>query len=199
MGTDSPDLRVFTADGPKPNAPILPNAVLGILLFILAEAMLFAGMISGHVILKANAGGAWPPPGQPVLPAASTGFNTLLLILSGVALWYAGRRWKEDTSTARTPFLLATLLGAAFIALQGVEWTKLIAVGLTMTSSSYGSFFYLIVGTHALHALAALIFLVKMYVALLRNQLGAEGFQALRIFWYFVVGLWPILYVLVYL
>jgi heme/copper-type cytochrome/quinol oxidase subunit 3 len=199
MVTESPELRVFDKDGPKATKPVLPNAVLGVLLFITAESMMFAGLISGHVILKANAAGAWPPPGQPMLPASSTAFNTLLLILSGVCLWYAGRQWERNQPKAKMPFLVATILGVSFIGLQGVEWTKLIAVGLTMTSSSYGSFFYLIVGMHAIHALFALFFLVKMYLQLLRGNLGDEGFQALRLFWYFVVGLWPILYVLVYL
>ena len=49
------------------------------------------------------------------------------------------------------------MLGAMFVMLQGREWVGLLAQGLTMYSSGLGAFFYLIVGVHAIHAVAALI------------------------------------------
>ena len=48
------------------------------------------------------------------------------------------------------------LLGAFFVLFQGVEWVALLREGLTLTSSTHGAFFYLIIGTHALHAVVAL-------------------------------------------
>lgn len=54
--------------------------------------------------------------------------------------------------------LAATIaLGAVFVGLQGTEWAALLAQAMTMCSSKLGAFFYLIVGTHALHAVAALL------------------------------------------
>ena len=97
------------------------------------------------------------------------------------------------------PYLIAVGLGAFFVLFQGYEWLGLIREGLTLTSSNHGSFFYLIVGTHALHALGGLIFLGLGYLALRASRLEDERFQAIQIFWYFVVLLWPILYVRVYL
>ena len=52
---------------------------------------------------------------------------------------------------------------------------------------------------HAIHAVAALIFLVRSYLKLTRHQLSRSTFAAAQVFWYFVVGLWPILYLRVYL
>ncbi|MDP7105628.1 MAG: cytochrome c oxidase subunit 3, partial [Roseibacillus sp.] len=86
-----------------------------------------------------------------------------------------------------------------FVLFQGFEWVRLIKFGLTMKSSTYGSFFYLIIGTHALHAVAALVVLVLVYRNLKRKTLAPENFWAAQVFWYFVVGIWPILYILVYL
>ena len=40
---------------PRP-PPVLPSAVLGMSVFILTEAMLFAGMVSAFTITKASAG-----------------------------------------------------------------------------------------------------------------------------------------------
>ena len=68
-----------------------------------------------------------------------------------------------------------------------------------MLSSTYGAFFYVIVGAHALHAIPALLALVVMLLRLRAGSLTAEAFAASRIFWYFVVLVWPVLYWKVYL
>jgi heme/copper-type cytochrome/quinol oxidase subunit 3 len=97
------------------------------------------------------------------------------------------------------PLAVAIALGAFFVVFQGVEWVALIGEGLTLTSSTHGSFFYLIVGAHALHAVAALIALGWTWTLLSRRRLRQGTLWAVSLFWYFVVGLWPILYVRVYL
>lgn len=179
---------------------LLPDAVIGMLFFIIAEVMLFSGFISGYTIVKANAvGQVWPPPGQPRLPVTSTAFNTVLLLVSGLLVYWAGRQFAKDPKSARWPLLGGVILGTAFVVLQGSEWVALLGEGLTLTSSSYGSFFYMIVGTHALHAVFAIASLVWLYVRLLRGTLSDEAFMAGRMFWFFVVGLWPFLYWQVYL
>ena len=98
------------------------------------------------------------------------------------------------------PFVAGAILsGAAFVALQGVEWVRLLREGLTMTSSSHGAFFYLIVGAHALHAVVAIVALAAVYLPLRRGALSPARFAATQLFWYFVVLLWPIIYLRVYL
>jgi heme/copper-type cytochrome/quinol oxidase subunit 3 len=198
-GSSAPDLRVFGKEPPQ-RFQLLPNAVLGTIILIIAEGMLFAGMMSAFIIVKANAtAGMWPPPGQPRLPIEMTAFNSVLLLLSGVAMWYAGKKYAEEPSTAARPLGVAMALGAFFVVLQGQEWVGLLGEGLTMTSSAYGAFFYLIVGTHALHAIGALIVLMYTYRWMRAGTLTSDGFWAMRLFWYFVVGLWPVLYWQVYL
>ena len=68
-----------------------------------------------------------------------------------------------------------------------------------MTSSSQGAFFYLIVGAHALHAVIAIIALTWVYFLMRRGQLALSTFAATQVFWYFVVVLWPVIYLRVYL
>ena len=104
----------------------------------------------------------------------------------------------------RALHLLITLavavgLGAFFVVFQGVEWVQLIGEGLTLTSSSLGSFFYLIVGLHALHAVIALGLLGVTWARLRRGWLASSQLATAEIFWYFVVGVWPVLYLTVYL
>ncbi len=188
-------LRVIT--DPRP-APAIPSAVLGTAMFVFSEAMLFAGLVSAFTITRAGSLLGWPPPGQPRLPAEETALNTLALLASGVVLWFAGRAHRRERKAAQRPMLAALLLGAFFVLFQGYEWTQLLAEGLTLTSSQHGSFFYLIIGIHALHCMAAIAALAWIYRRLTRGVLAASTFQAVRLFWYFVVGLWPILYWRVY-
>jgi cytochrome c oxidase subunit 3 len=179
-------------------AELVPSSVLGVLIFVGTEIMLFAGFVSAFTIIRASAV-LWPPPGQPRLPIAETAFNTLLLLASGVSLLLTRRRFAAGPAAMRLPLLGAIGLGASFVVLQGREWVGLIAQGLTLTSSALGSFFYLIVGMHALHAVAALAVLVYAWRRLERGWLPQSTLAAAEVFWYFVVGVWPILYWRVYL
>ena len=81
---------------------------------------------------------------------------------------------------------------------QGAEWVALVRQGLTLSSSTMGSFFYLIVGMHALHAVAALGLLAHTWLRLRQGWLVQSQLAAAQVFWYFVVGLWPILFLVVY-
>ena len=177
--------------------PIVPSGVMGMLIFVFTETMLFAGLISGFTIVRASAL-VWPPPGQPRLPLEETALNTAALLASGVLLYVARRRFNENRSLAKKPLLFSMLLGAFFVLFQGAEWVALIGQGLTLTSSTLGSFFYLIVGLHALHAVIALGLLVQTWRRLQRGFLASSQLATAEVFWYFVVGLWPILYGVVY-
>ncbi len=187
-------------DGPVREEPLVPTLVLGVLIFVLTEAMMFSGLISAFLIVKSSvAGGVWPPPYLPVLPAAETAFNTAALLLSGGLVFVAQRTFEKDPAAAFKPLAAATALAVFFVAFQGVEWVALIRDGLSFTGSQHGAFFYLIVGMHSAHVLTALGFLVQQTLALRAGTLKQESFWALQVFWYFVVGLWPVLYWLVYL
>ena len=180
--------------------PVVPSGVFGMLVFIFTEVMFFAGLVSAHAIVRSQAAGQmWPPYGQPRLPVQETAINSMALLVSGVVLvltWFAYRR---DPSGARIPLLLSIVLGLVFVSMQGVEWAALLADGLTLQSSAYGGFFYLIVGSHALHALGALGGLVWAFDRLDKNRLTSSQLATVSAFWYFVVLVWPLLYWKVYL
>ena len=178
---------------------VAPNGVIVMLIFVFAEIMFFAGFVSAHTIVKSGAIGGWPPPGQPRLPIEQTAINTAALIASGLLLYVAHRRFAKDPSAARVPMAIAMALGTFFVAFQGIEWVALLREGLTLTSSTHGAFFYLIVGAHGLHAVAALLALGYCFVRLLRRNLVMPQLMTAEIFWYFVVAVWPVLYWRVYL
>ena len=177
------------------------NGVIGMALAVFVEVMLFAGFISAFVIVRnSTPPGLWPPPDQPRLPVASTAVNTAMLLASGVFLFFAQRAFsRRGAAAAVRPMGAAIVLGGLFVLLQGAEWVRLIGQGLTLTSSQLGSFFYVIVGAHALHAAAALVVLVVHWQAMRAGRLSRSAFGAGQLFWYFVVLMWPVLYVQVYL
>lgn len=198
----SADTATFPMDGGRVarREPLIPNGVLGMLIFVFTEIMFFAGLISAHAIVRSQAvGQMWPPYGQPRLPVEQTALNSLALLVSGVVLVFAWFAYRRQPSGARIPLLLSILLGGAFVVLQGREWAALLAEGLTMQSSAYGGFFYLIVGTHALHAVCALAALVWAFDRLDKERLTSAQLGTVSTFWYFVVLVWPILYWKVYL
>ncbi len=180
----------------------IPNMVLGILFLITTEIMFFAGIISAFIVNKA--GMEWPPEGQPRLPAEVTGINTLILLVSGGTLYFAIKSFKKNSLKLSKYLLFASIFfGGMFLIVQGKEWIKLIGFGLTTTSSIYGAFFYFIIGTHGVHALAGLFLLVYLFFKV-KNIKSIqmdflEKFSAFSLFWSFVVCIWPVLYWLVYL
>lgn len=180
----------------RPN--VAPNAVAGMLIFIVAEVMFFAAFISAFTIDRAQERGPWPPPGQPRLPIEATAINTFALLASGVAMYLAARAYRRGPSAARAPLLASLALGAFFLVSQGREWVELIGQGLTLRTSLHGSFFYLIVGAHGLHVLSGLVALALAYASVRRGKDAPGLFAAAKLFWYFVVLLWPVLYLRVY-
>ena len=194
----SENVLPFPRRAPLRRNAIGPSAVIGTLIFVVTELMLFAGFLSAFTITRA-AYNTWPPIGQPRLPVGETLVNTAALLASGVVLFFANRAFLRDRQSAKKLVLTALGLGVFFVVFQGVEWVRLLNEGLPLTSSNHGAFFYLIIGTHAAHAVAAILALGFVAVRLMRGTLLHSTFLAAQVFWYFVVGVWPVLYLRVYL
>ena len=74
--------------------------------------------------------------------------------------------------------------------------------GLTLGSGTYGGSFYVLIGCHALHVLAAVAWLAVVAVLARRRGFTRARHAALEmctLYWYFVCGLWVVLFPLVYL
>jgi len=194
-------LRLVESGSPGVRPKVVEDSVLGMLLFLFVEIMVFSGMISAYVIVEGAAlPGTWPPPDQPRLPWQETLLNTTALLVSGVVVFAAQRALKQGREhVARKRLGIAMALGAFFVAFQGFEWVSLIGQGMTMLSSQLGAFFYLIIGCHAAHAVAALLGLGWVHRAFARDGFRNHWLTTAALFWYFVIGMWPILYWLVYL
>jgi heme/copper-type cytochrome/quinol oxidase subunit 3 len=180
----------------------LDNLRLAILILIAGEIVFFGGLVTAFLVLRVAAP-VWPPPFQPRLPVLVTGLNTLVLLGSSIAMVAAARAWRAgDQRPLVRRLSITALLGGVFLVVQGYEWVRLVSFGLTMSSGVFGTTFYGLIGTHALHVLAALLWLSVMTALAARGRFGpgrTTPLGACAMYWHFVVALWPVLYVTVYL
>lgn len=178
--------------------PLVPNAVLGMVLCLVTEVMLFTGLIAAYLVVRSKFTN-WPPMGQEQLPIVVTVVNTFILLFSGLTMILAVRHLRAGKSP--TALLWMTCIaGSTFLVIQGYEWAKIINYGVTIGSSLYGATFYTLIGVHALHVIIAVI---ALFCVCLRSKAytveSHDGLLAMRLYWLFVVSVWPVLFVLVYL
>lgn len=194
--------REFAGGGPPvpPNVPILNNAELGVIMLLGAELMFFAGLIGAFLVFRLSAQ-VWPPPFQPRLPIGVTGVNTVILLVSALTVHWAVGAARAGAAIVRH-LAWTALLGALFLLIQGYEWLRMIHFGLTTSSSVYGGLFYVLIGAHGVHVIGGLIWLSIVCWQARRGRFTKQDFvgvQTARMYWTFVVALWPVLYGLVYL
>ena len=194
-------------DGVRPRRvetlpPPVSNAILAMLAFIVFESMLFAGLLGGYVVLRWGSP-AWPPRGQPYLPIAVTWLNTAVLLGSIVPLAAAARAHRRGARRAFVRGLVLTaLMGSAFLAIQGFEWVRLLAHGMTVVHGTYGGIFLLLIGAHGLHVLGAVAWMATLAALAAAGRIASGKSPALDIstlYWYFVCAIWIVLFALVYL
>ncbi len=182
--------------------PIISNARLAVLMLVAAEAMFFAGLIGAFIVFRLSSTD-WPPPFQPRLPVLVTGINTLVLLASGVTMNWGLREIRRGQLGSSVRYLWVTAaLGTLFLCIQGYEWIRLIQFGLTVSSGVYGGTFYTLIGCHGLHVFGAIAWLAAVLALARRGRYTEQshtGVEICAMYWTFVVGLWPILYGLVYL
>ena len=110
--------------------PKISNSALGMIAFIGTELMFFAALISAFLIIS-SAAEAWPPEGQPRLPIYVTALNSLVLFASGWMMFKAYQSFKATSFSEGTSKLVKTTmwLGIIFVAVQGIEWIRLLSYG----------------------------------------------------------------------
>jgi len=189
-------------EGDSGGANPIPSNVLGVAIFIAAEVMLFGGLLSAFMILRAESA-QWPPVGQPRLPLAITTVNSIVLFTSAWMMLGAARAiGKGDRRTLIDRLSLTLILGASFLLVQGVEWIRLIRFGLSVSSSIYGGLFYTLVGVHAVHVMGAVAALCVVLRLARRGRYSRHeysGVVACALYWCFVVVLWGVIYGTIYL
>ena len=105
--------EVSLTSQPKRAKPPVSSGVIGMLIFMVTEAMFFAGLISAYMVIRAGLE-EWPPWGQPRLPVETTAFNTLVLLASGFLMAYSRNLLQKN-------LILEDLFGKQICSLMRME------------------------------------------------------------------------------
>ena len=173
------------------------------MIWLASELMFFAALFAMYFVLRSVNPEVWAVDTQLLnIPFATA--NTTILVLSSVTCQmgvFAAER--GDVKNLRKWFIITFIMGAVFIGGQVTEYTELVHEGLTMSSSAYGSVFYLTTGFHGLHVtgglIAFLFVLARTYVAKRFTHEQATSAIVVSYYWHFVDVVWIALFATIYL
>jgi cytochrome c oxidase subunit III len=172
--------------------------LLGILLFIISEAMLFGSFFTAYFFIRVVQGEAWPP--EPFhFPINVALMNTLILVSSSFTMHYALHSIKRGNRTGLQVGLVTTfLMGAVFLGTQVNEYFK---AGFAISDGSFASVFYGLTGLHGAHVFIGLTLLSIANIRTLRGHFNPDahmGVEVTGIYWHFVDIMWIIVFSTVY-
>ena len=177
----------------------IDSQLLGVLLFIISEAMLFGSFFTAYFFVRVVQGGDWPP--DPFeFPVAVAGMNTVILLTSSATMHYALHSIKRNNRVGLQVGLAVTFfMGLVFLGTQINEYFK---AGFAISDGAFASVFYGLTGLHGAHVFVGLTLLAIMNVRTLRGHFTPEkhmGVEMAGIYWHFVDVMWIIVYSTIYL
>jgi cytochrome c oxidase subunit 3 len=180
-----------------------PNMVsVGTIIWLSSELMFFAGLFAMYFTARARAEEGWPPePTELNLPYAAV-FTTILVLSSVTCQFGVFAAEQGNVYGLRRWFSITFLMGLTFVLGQGYEYIQLVDEGTSISSSTYGSVFYLTTGFHGLHVIGGLVAFVYI---LIRSTMGrftpAQATSAIVVsyYWHFVDVVWIGLFATIYL
>ena len=193
-----------------------PNLVaVGTIVWLSSELMFFAALFAMYFTTRAVQGPQVWLESTNMLAIPFSSLNTTVLVLSSVTCQFGvfaaerfqprrvGSLLQVNKWGMREWFSLTFLMGAFFIGGQIYEYAHLVQEGLTLSSSAYGSVFYLATGFHGLHVTGGLIafLLVMLRVSKARRFGHSQATTAIVVsyYWHFVDVVWIALFAAIYL
>jgi cytochrome c oxidase subunit 3 len=195
---------------------------VGTIVWLSSELMFFAALFAAYFTIRSVTTAA-AAPGTESLWALSTAHlnvpyasvNTFILVASSFTC-QAGVFAAEHGKVGRTGalanprswgmrewFILTYLMGSVFIAGQVTEYATLVHEGITISSTPYGSVFFLTTGFHGLHVTGGLIafvfVLARTYMARKFTHEQAVSAIVVSYYWHFVDVVWIALFATIYL
>lgn len=192
-----------------------PNPVsVGTIVWLASELMFFAGLFAMYFTVRATLPADEWAKGPEFLNVPQALVITTILVLSSVTCQFGvmaaerfqprrtGSFWQIAKWGLEEWTTLTFILGSIFIAGQVFEYAELVHHGLTISSSPYGSVFYLATGFHGLHVVGGLIaFLFVLGRTFSAKRFGhheATTAVVVSYYWHFVDVVWIALFGVIY-
>jgi cytochrome c oxidase subunit 3 len=173
--------------------------LLGMLLFIISEVMIFGAFFTAYFFIRVSQGDPWPAPGT-TLPVAVAGVNTAVLWSSSLTMHWAQTSIKKGNRFGLKAGILTTfLLGATFLFVQINEYAN---IGFAPQDHAQQTIFYSLTGLHGAHVFIGLLLLLFVTIRAFRGHYSPEehrGVEVPGIYWHFVDVMWLIVYSTVYI
>ncbi len=185
------------------NSTGIPNKKLFMWAFLASDCMFFGCLIANHIVYRNN-----PPPGTPdprtIFDIELTSVSTFILLMSSLMMALAvAAIEKNNLKSFRRCILTTCFFGALFLSGQVYEFFDFVnTYGLTLQSSLFGSTFYVLTGTHGIHVLIGIIWLLSLYFYSFTGRLThkeAIDVESAGLYWHFVDIVWIVIFTVVYL
>jgi cytochrome c oxidase subunit 3 len=174
--------------------------VLGMLLFIISEVMVFGAFFTAYFFIRIVSGDDWFPIKGHELPKVVAGFNTAILVSSSFTMHWALEGAKRDNRRALQAGILTTfLLGATFLFVQINEYVH---IGFSPKDFAQASVFFWLTGLHGAHVFIGLTLLMFTTIRAFRGHFNPDAYLGVEvpgIYWHFVDVMWIVVYTTVYL
>jgi cytochrome c oxidase subunit 3 len=173
--------------------------VLGMLLFIASEIMLFGSFFTAYFFIRVSGSDPWPlPPFH--LPVFVAGVNTAILVTSSFTMHWALQSIKRGNRAGlQAGMVLTFLMGLTFLLTQATEYAR---VGFAPHDGAFGTIFYCLTGLHGAHVFVGLTILLFMTIRSFRGHFTPEhhhGVEIGGIYWHFVDVMWIVVYATIYI
>jgi cytochrome o ubiquinol oxidase subunit 3 len=177
------------------------KTTIGFWIYLMSDCLIFAVLFATFgVLVDSTAGG---PAGKGLFELPFVLGETALLLISSFTFGVAVLNMDAGHKNKVIGWLGVTfLLGAAFIGMELYEFSQLIHEGASPSTSAFLSSYFTLVGTHGLHVLCGLLWLVVMMDQI--NRYGFDGMTrrrlaCLSLFWHFLDLIWICVFTFVYL
>ena len=177
------------------------STLLGFWLYLMSDCLIFAALFAVFAVVGRNYAGG--PSGAELFDLPLVALNTSMLLLSSITYGFAVLEMQRRRVKPVLAWLAVTgLLGCAFLGLEMYEFVHLIREGAVPQRSAFLSSFFTLVGTHGMHVLFGIIWLITLMVQVSKGGLTNENrrrVMCLSMFWHFLDVIWVGVFTVVYL
>ena len=185
---------------PDEHHDVYSKTVFGFWLYLLSDFMLFATLFAAYAVLGGNTFGGPGP--RDLFDIDFSVIQTLFLLTSAFTAGLAGvSAHRKNKAWAIALFFITFFLGLVFFGMQINEFSRLTASGHSWRNNAFLSAYFTLVGTHALHMVIGLIWVVVLVVPVFSQGLTPvhiKRLTCLRMFWQFLNIVWIFIFSIVY-